>query len=123
LRINEHYGLTIVKEDGTDLKVRSAGAEQVVALALLGALNHLATKSGPVIMDTPFGRLDRGHRGNILRFLPTMADQVVLLVHDGEVDTERDLDEIRSQISARYQIEHSSSTRSKLEEVRERVAI
>lgn len=104
LRINEQYGLTIVQANGEDLRVRSAGAEQVVALSLLGALNRLATKRGPVIMDTPFGRLDQLHRANILQFLPRMADQVVLLIHNGEVDTERDLDPIKDQISARYEI-------------------
>jgi DNA sulfur modification protein DndD len=114
LRINENYGLIIVRDDGTEVDQRSAGAEQVVAMALLGALNRLATKRGPVIMDTPFGRLDRDHRENILRFLPTMADQVVLLVHDGEIDRTRDLASIEEKISAQFLIEHDSSTSSQL---------
>lgn len=114
LEINDTYGLTILRQDGSAAEQRSAGAEQVVALALLGALNRLATKRGPVIMDTPFGRLDRDHRANILRYLPTMADQVVLLVHDGEVDRERDLAEIRGQIDAEYRIEHPTSSSSSL---------
>lgn len=114
LKINENYGLVILREDGSEVGQRSAGAEQVVALALLGALNRLATKRGPVIMDTPFGRLDRNHRQNILRFLPTMADQVVLLVHDGEIDRQRDLASIEGQISAQFAIDHRSSTSSSL---------
>jgi DNA sulfur modification protein DndD len=114
LRINENYGLVILRADGSEVDQRSAGAEQVVAMALLGALNRLATKRGPVIMDTPFGRLDRDHRANILRFLPTMADQVVLLVHDGEIDRRRDLAPIEQNISAQILIEHDSSTSSKL---------
>lgn len=65
-------------------------------------------------MDTPFGRLDRDHRANILRFLPTMADQVVLLVHDGEIDRRRDLAPIEQMISAQILIEHDSSTSSRL---------
>jgi DNA sulfur modification protein DndD len=69
LSINDRYGLTIIREDGTPARQRSAGAEQVVALALLGALNSLAVMRGPVIMDTPLGRLDRTHRANILRFV------------------------------------------------------
>jgi len=96
LQINENYGLVILRHDQIAVGQRSAGAEQIVALSLLGALNRLATKRGPVIMDTPFGRLDRTHRANILRFVPTMADQVVLLVHDGEIDRVRDLKEIIS---------------------------
>lgn len=118
LQINERYGLTILKEGGEALNVRSAGAEQVVALSLLGALNRLATKRGPVIMDTPFGRLDPKHRANILRFVPRMADQVVLLVHGGEVDRERDLAGVVTQIDAEYEIHHSSATRSELVPIR-----
>jgi DNA sulfur modification protein DndD len=114
LRINENYGLVILRDDGAEVDQRSAGAEQVVAMALLGALNRLATKRGPVIMDTPFGRLDRDHRENILKFLPTMADQVVLLVHDGEIDRSRDLASIESKISAQILIDHESSTASHL---------
>ncbi len=114
LRINENYGLTIVDAEGTDVPVRSAGAEQVVALSLIGALNRLAARRGPVIMDTPFGRLDQKHRGKILRFLPTLADQVALLVHSGEIDPERDLSEIRSKVTSEFTIDHDSSTISKL---------
>jgi DNA sulfur modification protein DndD len=114
LEINDRYGLTIIREDGTPAIQRSAGAEQVVALSLLGALNRLAVMRGPVIMDTPFGRLDRGHRGNILEYVSQMADQAVLLVHDGEVDPERDLAPIRGQIDAEYAIEHPSPTSSGL---------
>jgi len=112
LQINENYGLSILRHDRVPVGQRSAGAEQVVALSLLGALNRMATKRGPVIMDTPFGRLDRSHRANIMRFVPTMADQVVLLVHDGEIDRVRDLKDIVAQVDAEYRIEHPSSTRS-----------
>ena len=112
LRINELYGLTILDSEGRDVAVRSAGAEQVVALSLIGALNRLAIKKGPVIMDTPFGRLDTKHRGNILRFVPTLAEQVVLLVHGGELDRERDLGQVAERIDEEYAIEHPTSSRS-----------
>ena len=42
-------------------------------------------------MDTLLGRLDPAHRSNVLKYLPKMADQVVLLVHEGEIDPERDI--------------------------------
>jgi DNA sulfur modification protein DndD len=114
LEINDQYGLTILRGGNKQLAVRSAGAEQVVALSLIGALNRLAIKKGPVIMDTPFGRLDPGHRANILRFIPTLAEQVVLLVHRGEVDRTRDLEEISSRVDAEYVIRRISSSRSEI---------
>jgi DNA sulfur modification protein DndD len=114
LRINEMYGLTILGDDGKTVTVRSAGAEQVVALSLIGALNRLAIRKGPVIMDTPFGRLDVKHRANILRFVPTLAEQVVLLVHGGEINRDRDLAEVAGMIDEEYRIEHPTSGRSSL---------
>ena len=114
LRINDNYGLTILDDKGRDVEVRSAGAEQVVALSLIGALNRLAVKRGPVIMDTPFGRLDPKHRAKILQFIPSLADQVVLLVHEGEVDRQRDLDPIASRIARKYDILHPTSNRSEI---------
>jgi len=114
LRINEHYGLTIIGADDREVEVRSAGAEQVVALSLIGALNRNAIRQGPIIMDTPFGRLDPKHRENILKFIPTMAEQVTLLVHGGEIDRSRDLEGIKDQIDKEYEINHPSSRRSEL---------
>jgi DNA sulfur modification protein DndD len=116
LRINENYGLTILDAEGREVPVRSAGAEQIVALSLIGALNRLAARRGPVIMDTPFGRLDRRHRENILRFVPTLADQVALLVHSGEIDPERDLEPVKGKITAEVEILHGESARSELVE-------
>lgn len=114
LQINENYGLTILDSNGKTVPVRSAGAEQIVALSFIGALNRLASRRGPVIMDTPFGRLDRRHRENILRFVPTLADQVALLVHSGEIDPARDLEPVKGNISSEYEIRHVESARSEI---------
>jgi DNA sulfur modification protein DndD len=119
LRINHQYGLTILDRNGRDVQVRSAGAEQVVALSLIGALSRNAVRDGPIIMDTPFGRLDATHRENILRFLPTLSEQVTLLVHSREVDRDRDLEHIKDKISREYTIEYISSSRSQLEVLRD----
>ena len=119
LQINENYGLDIMDSEGSEVPVRSAGAEQVVALSLIGALNRNAVRRGPVIMDTPFGRLDPSHRENILRFIPTLANQVALLVHGGELDRHRDLDHIRSRIEREYEIRFVSSRRSEIIRVKE----
>jgi DNA sulfur modification protein DndD len=109
LRINDYYGLYIVDGSGNDVAVRSAGAEQIVALSLIAALNRNAVKRGPVVMDTPFGRLDVRHRTNILSFLSTMADQVVLLVHSGEVDRDRDMRVVAPFVEREYDLHYVSS--------------
>ncbi|WP_408901219.1 hypothetical protein [Photobacterium piscicola] len=114
LEINQNYGLTILDHQGRALKERSAGAEQIVALSLIDGLNRTARKSGPIIMDTPLGRLDPKHRANVLKYLPKMADQVVLLVHEGEIDPNKDLENFKERIGARYAIERISSTQSRI---------
>lgn len=114
LQINQNYGLSILDQEGRVLKQRSAGAEQVVALSLIDGLNRTARKSGPIVMDTPLGRLDPKHRSNVLKYLPKMADQVVLLVHEGEIDPDRDIKNFAERIGARYQIERISATESRI---------
>jgi DNA sulfur modification protein DndD len=114
LEINNNYGLAIIDHTGNALKERSAGAEQIVALSLIDGLNKTARKSGPIVMDTPLGRLDPKHRGNVLKYLPKMAEQVILLVHEGEIDPSRDLSHFAERIGARYQIERISSTESQI---------
>ncbi|WP_366555915.1 AAA family ATPase [Aquibaculum sediminis] len=115
LEINDNYGLQIVDASGRHVAVRSAGAEQIVALSLIDGLNRTGRAAGPVIMDTPFGRLDLNHRDNILSYLPSVTSQFVLLVHSGEIRKETDLAVIAERIGAVYEIREISSTQSRLE--------
>lgn len=112
LRINENYGLTILDRNHSDVPVRSAGAEQIVAMSLLSALNRTANRPGPVVIDTPFGRLDPRHRINIMKFVPQMAEQVVFLVHEGEVNRADGLTPILSHVGAVYEIRRVTSSQS-----------
>jgi DNA sulfur modification protein DndD len=115
LVINDRYGLEIRDHLDRPVSVRSAGAEQIVALALIDGLNTAAGKRGPLVMDTPFGRLDVQHRARVLSYLPSMAEQVILLVHEGEMSHERDLPHIAGLVAAAYQINRVSPTQSSIE--------
>lgn len=115
LAINDNYGLQIIDASGRHVAVRSAGAEQIVALSLIDGLNRTGRAAGPVIMDTPFGRLDLNHRDNILSYLPSVTSQLVLLVHSGEIRKETDLAVIADRVGAVYEIREVSSTHSRLE--------
>lgn len=87
LEINNQYGLSIITTQGSVLnrsEWRSSGEEQLVALSLIGALNQCACVEAPIFMDTPFGRLDMLHGEKVLKFLPSMSKQLVLLVTDRE---------------------------------------
>ncbi|MGK3495661.1 AAA family ATPase [Citrobacter youngae] len=117
LRINSNYGLTILDERAREVPIRSAGAEQIVALSLIDGLAHAGRSAGPVIMDTPFGRLDKKHRANILAYLPTTTSQLVLFVHEGEVDKTTDLAELKSKVGCVYEIKEVNLRHSRIERI------
>jgi DNA sulfur modification protein DndD len=114
LRINDSYGLTIVHQDGADIPVRSAGAEHVVALSLMGALQNNAPLRGPIIIDSPFGRLDREHTRKIVRALPTMTKQVVLLVYEDELPPDLARAELKSKLRGEWRLERRSARHTEL---------
>ena len=119
LKITDNYGLHIIDASGDNVAVRSAGAEQIVALSLIDGLNRTGRSIGPVIMDTPFGRLDLKHRDNILKYFPSVTNQLVLLVHSGEIrEGTDDLKIIYDRIGITYKIQEVSSTCSCLEEIK-----
>ena len=118
LAINDHYGLTIIHKDGRAENSRSAGAEQVVALALMGALQANAPLRGPIVMDTPFGRLDRRHTKNVVTALPSMAEQVVLFVQEGEIDRATVRELLGDHLIREYQLDKQTARRTVVMEAR-----
>lgn len=115
LEINNNYGLSILDDRGRHVTVRSAGAEQIVALSLIDGLNRTGRSAGPVVMDTPFGRLDPNHRDNILSYMPKVTSQFILFVHRGEVRPETDLAGVMSRIGGVYKIKEVNSRHSIIE--------
>lgn len=114
LTITGKYYLEIVDSQKRIISRRSAGAEQIVAMSLIGALVRCAVRQGPVIMDTPFGRLDTGHRRRILEWAPTIGTQVMLFVQSGEFDRERDLKFLGNKVGREYRIQREASNRSSI---------
>ena len=115
LRINENYGLNIVLSDGTVVPGRSAGYEHVVALSLIGALHKNAPLQGPIIMDSPFGRLDPTHKRNIVKMLPEMANQVILLVYTDEIDEQLTRETLKNKLLSEKRLTRVSSMHTKIE--------
>ena len=118
LRINESYGLTILHKDGSDIPVRSAGAEHVVALSLLGALQKNAPLQGPIFIDSPFGRLDTQHTRNVVSALPNMTEQVCLLVYEEELRPALARELLEGRLRAEYGLCRVSAKHTELEEIR-----
>lgn len=117
LKINDNYGLTIVHEDGSEIPVRSAGAEHIVALSLMGALQRNAPLRGPLVMDSPFGRLDDRHTTKVVQALPVMADQVMLLVYESELNPTQARNDLKGLLRKEYRITRKSARHSELEKM------
>lgn len=115
LQINENYGLSIVHQSGQTITIRSAGAEHIVALSLMGALQKNAPLRGPIIMDSPFGRLDSGHTERVVKTLPLMSSQAILLVYESELEPDLARGVLGDALRREYKIVRKSARHSSLE--------
>lgn len=115
LQINDNYGLYMVHKDGQIVPLRSAGFEHVVALSLIGALHKNAPLRGPIIMDSPFGRLDPDHKSNITKTLPQMSDQIILLAYTHEINEQYARETLGTKLKKEYRLQKYSSFNTQIE--------
>ncbi|WP_329159569.1 AAA family ATPase [Streptomyces anulatus] len=109
LVINKSYGLRILDRAGTSVKHRSAGYEHLVALSLLGGLQASSPISGPLVMDSPFGRLDDHHVDRVVANLDKLSSQVFLLVHERELPRETARGLLRGRMLAEFELSRGAS--------------
>ena len=115
LRIHDNYGLSIVHKTGALVPGRSSGFEHIVALSLIGALHKNAPLRGPIIMDSPFGRLDPTHKKNIVQQLPGMAEQSMLLAYTDEIDGHVAREALKENLLREYHLNRVSSMYTRIE--------
>ena len=95
----DNFGLELFFADGRAVP-RSSGENQLMSLAFIAALVQFSSsrtqESGnsvlipgtvaPLVLDSPFGQLDKQYRVDTARFVPALASQVVLLVSSSQGD-------------------------------------
>ena len=108
IHLSVDYRLDVIDRYGKATRPEmSAGERQVLSLAFIAGMAKVAREgeTGPLVMDTPFGRLSSAHREKITEHLPEIADQLILFVTDEEL---RDQDQARvnlaPKIGAEYQL-------------------
>lgn len=112
--ISDDYHLAVLDQEGRPLSMISAGANQILTTAFIGALGECSVDEAPMVMDTPFGRLDVGHRRAILEWVSTFDRQVILFVQSGEYDPSRDAVFLSGKIGREYTIDRLTPNRSEV---------
>jgi len=112
--ISADYQLAVTDQQHRPLSMISAGANQILTMAFIGALAECSVDEAPMVMDTPFGRLDRGHRNAILEWVSTFDRQVILFVQSGEYESDRDAHLLGTKIGREYSIDRLTPNRSEV---------
>lgn len=97
-KFNDDFSMQLLFDDGRPVP-RSGGENQLMSLAFTAALVEFARLRlnaqeeiltpgtiAPLILDSPFGQLDRTYREATAQFVPQMASQVILLVSSSQGD-------------------------------------
>lgn len=108
------FDITLYDEAGNALPKSqiSAGEKQIYAVALLEALGKTSGRKLPLIIDTPLGRLDSDHRGNLIdRYFPNASHQVIILSTDTEIE-EVLHQRLQTAISHEYQLDYDEEQRT-----------
>lgn len=88
--VNDDYSLQMLDRwHNPFLANISAGQRQIMSVSFIAALARAAaggaTLEMPLFMDTPFGRLSYDHRRNLIREIPKLCTQWILLATDTEL--------------------------------------
>ena len=112
----------IILKDGYNLRVKqtngdivnpvslSEGEKEALVFAFIAGLNLASGKAAPLMMDTPFGKLDGIHQENIVKSLPQIPSQVILLATDRDLP-DRLLNQIRPNIAQIHKISRLGKTK------------
>ncbi|WP_055077940.1 AAA family ATPase [Lagierella massiliensis] len=90
VEISDKFRISVKDINGDNIiQDLSAGQKQLLSLSFVLSLAKLATKGVegiefPLFMDTPFARLSSENRENVIKNIPEMADQWILLLTDTE---------------------------------------
>jgi len=104
VRLTENYRLQVYDKYGSPAREElGAGERQILSLSFITAVAFVAGGTIPLIMDTPFGRLSSEYRAYIVREIPNLTNQWVLLVQDEEVNPEM-LEILRPRIGKEYRL-------------------
>lgn len=79
--IDSEFHYDVKDQNGNPaLQQLSNGQKQALSLAYITSISRVSEKNPPLVIDMPFGRLDKEVQDNIARRLPELASQIILLM-------------------------------------------
>jgi len=79
--LSEDYELQVIDSTGNPaLQKLSMGQSQCLSLAFITAISRVSEKNPPIVIDMPFGRLDRDVHEQVSKRLPELASQLILFL-------------------------------------------
>ena len=79
--IDSEFHYDVKDQNGNPaLQQLSNGQKQALSLAYITSISRVSEKNPPLVIDMPFGRLDKDVQDNIASRLPELASQVILLM-------------------------------------------
>lgn len=93
IKVTADYSLQLFDGRGKPFLTNiSAGQRQITSIAFIASLAQIAGGADvleiPLFMDTPFGRLSGEHRDNLIKNIPGLTKQWILLATDTEFTQE-----------------------------------
>ncbi len=106
------YNLRLKQTNGDIVNPQSLseGEKQALVFPFIAGLNLASGKAAPLMIDTPFGKLDGTHQENIVKSLPQIPSQVILLATDRDLP-ENILNLLRPNIVQIHKIKRLGSTK------------
>lgn len=134
-QLNEEFELRLTKPRDEESDVaRSSGESQILSLAFVGAVADFARERSegrngqdevlggfaggifPVVMDSPFGKLDVAYQQRVAEAIPRLAPQVIVMVSKSQgLGAVRDV--LWPRVGKQAVIRHATSDRGKEEEI------
>lgn len=108
VKLGEDYRLEVFDRYSSP-SVLSAGERQVLSLSFITAMAKISEEEAPLVMDTPFGRLDETHRDTVTEHVPDLSDQLVLFVTDTEL-VGKARNNLAPRIGTEYHLEFNDTT-------------
>jgi DNA sulfur modification protein DndD len=94
----------------------SNGQKQALSLAYITSISRVSEKNPPLVIDMPFGRLDKDVQDNIASRLPDLSSQVILLMLPGSEWNEHTQSILQSRTSNTYILEFDEKQRQTTEQ-------